>query len=91
MSHSSLGWEPGQAGKDHQDCPLSIGDIAVENDKEPSSDPAIVGMPPGAEPDDSQRKVDAVVMRIARLIGRQMARETFLAQSAANDNRRPGE
>ena len=48
-------------------------------------------MPPGAEPDDSQRKVDAVVMRIARLIGRQMARETFLAQSAANDNRRPGE
>jgi len=88
MSHSNLGWEPGHAGRDHQGCPLSFGDIAVENDKEPSSDPAIVGTPSGAEPDDAQRKVDAVVMRIARLIGRQMARETFLAQSAANDNRK---
>jgi hypothetical protein len=63
----------------------------VENDKEPSSDPVIVGTPPGAEPDDAQRRVDTVVMRIARLIGRQMARETFQAQSAANDNRKQDE
>lgn len=34
-------------------------------------------------------KLDRVVLDIARLIGRQMARETFEAGLAANDNR-PG-
>ncbi|TGQ15965.1 MULTISPECIES: hypothetical protein [unclassified Mesorhizobium] len=34
-------------------------------------------------------KLDRVVLDIARLIGRQMARETFEAGQAANDNR-PG-
>jgi hypothetical protein len=38
-----------------------------------------------------RRKIDAVVIRIARLIGRQLAREAFQAQSAANDNRQDGE
>ena len=33
--------------------------------------------------------IDAAVLRIARLIGRQIAREEFERQTAANDNRRP--
>ena len=33
--------------------------------------------------------IDATVLRIARLIGRQIAREEFERQTAANDNRRP--
>lgn len=32
-------------------------------------------------------KIDAVVLRIARLLGRQIAREEFERRSAANDNR----
>jgi len=35
-------------------------------------------------------KLDAAVLSIARMIGRQMAREHFEAQQAANDNRRRG-
>ncbi len=34
-------------------------------------------------------RIDAAVLRIARLIGRQMAREEFERLSAANDNRPP--
>jgi hypothetical protein len=37
-------------------------------------------------PVEAQQKIDAVVIRIASLIGRQMAREAFQARSAANDN-----
>lgn len=33
-------------------------------------------------------KIDAAVLRIARLLGRQIAREEFERRSAANDNRR---
>jgi hypothetical protein len=32
------------------------------------------------------RRIDAAVLRLARLIGRQMARETFARLTAANDN-----
>ncbi len=35
-------------------------------------------------------KLDAAVLSIARMIGRQMAREHFEAQQLANDNRRRG-
>jgi hypothetical protein len=35
---------------------------------------------------DARQRVDAVVLRIARLIGRQMARETFDHLTAVNDN-----
>lgn len=35
-------------------------------------------------------KLDAAVLSIARMIGRQMAREHFEAQQPANDNRRRG-
>jgi hypothetical protein len=37
----------------------------------------------------AQPRIDAAVLRIARLIGRQMAREAFDRLSAANDNRPP--
>ena len=38
---------------------------------------------------DARPRIDAAVLRIARLIGRQMAREEFERLSAANDNRMP--
>ncbi|WP_425646812.1 hypothetical protein [Agrobacterium leguminum] len=36
---------------------------------------------------DAFERLDAVVLSIARLIGRQMAREEFAALNVANDNR----
>jgi hypothetical protein len=47
---------------------------------------------PAANDNGDARKranIDAAVLRIARLIGRQMAREEFGRQCAANDNRPP--
>jgi len=38
---------------------------------------------------DASARVDAVVLTIARLIGRQIAREHFEALQAANDNKPP--
>ena len=38
---------------------------------------------------EASEQFDAVVLSIARLIGRQMAREDFAALVAANDNRAP--
>ena len=38
---------------------------------------------------DASARVDAVVLTIARLIGRQIAREHFEALQAANDNAPP--
>ena len=37
--------------------------------------------------DETRRELDQVVLSIARLIGRRIAREHFAALSAANDNR----
>lgn len=37
---------------------------------------------------DATERLDTVVLTIARLIGRRMAREDFEALQAANDNRR---
>lgn len=46
--------------------------------------------PPAANDNaDARPRIDAAVLRIARLIGRQMAREAFERLSAANDNRTP--
>ena len=39
----------------------------------------------------AQARIDAAVMRLARLIGRQMAREEFGRFDAANDNAPTGE
>ena len=38
---------------------------------------------------EARPRIDAAVLRIARMIGRQMAREEFERLSAANDNRPP--
>ena len=46
------------------------------------------GQDAGHEADASER-VDKVVLTIARLIGRQIAREHFEALQAANDNQPP--
>ena len=37
----------------------------------------------------ARRQLDEVVLSVARLMGRRMAREHFTALSAANDNRPP--
>jgi len=38
---------------------------------------------------DARARIDAAVLTIARLIGRQIAREAFERLSVANDNRSP--
>ena len=38
---------------------------------------------------EGRPRIDAAVLRIAQLIGRQMAREDFERLNAANDNHRP--
>ena len=46
--------------------------------------------PPAAnDNEDTWIRIDAVALTIARLIGRQMARETFERLKAANDNEPP--
>ena len=51
------------------------------------------GPGPGqAGPDGgAQARIDAAVLRLARLIGRRIAREEFEARRAANDNAPAGE
>lgn len=49
-------------------------------------------LPPAANDNgngESRPRIDAAVLRIARLIGRQRAREEFERLNAANDNRPP--
>ncbi len=41
----------------------------------------------GSDP-EALRKVNEVVLQLARIIGRRMAREDFAALAAANDNQR---
>ena len=51
------------------------------------------GPPPAANDNgngDARARIDAAVLTIARLIGRQMAREKFARLIAANDNRPQG-
>jgi len=61
----------------------------IEDDDRPADD----GQPPAANDNgnaEARARIDAAVLRIARLIGRQMARENFERTIAANDNRPPG-
>jgi hypothetical protein len=64
------------------------------DDTEPEPDgiiPANDNQGPDGEPDhETRQRVDRVVLTIARLIGRRIAREHFEALSAANDNRPKG-
>jgi hypothetical protein len=48
--------------------------------------PRLTAANDGEPPSISTAKVDAALIRIARLIGRQIARETYEARPAANDN-----
>lgn len=54
----------------------------------PANDNGDLANPEG-RPEDMAARLDRVVLDIARLIGRQLAREAFEAGLAANDNR-PG-
>jgi hypothetical protein len=49
--------------------------------------PANDNQVPDGQDDETRRQLDQVVLSIARLIGRRMAREHFAALSVANDNR----
>ncbi|WP_019170218.1 hypothetical protein [Pseudaminobacter salicylatoxidans] len=59
-----------------------------QGSKIPANDNSPDGEAEGGEDISSLRKLDRVVLDIARLIGRQMAREDFarLQASAVNDN-----
>ena len=60
----------------------------IEDDDRPADD----GQPPAANDNgnaEARPRINAAVLRIARLIGRQMARERFERLIAANDNSPP--
>jgi hypothetical protein len=66
----------------------------MDDDTEPETDGTIAANdnqgPDGGRDEPGQKaqqQMDRVVLTIARLIGRRMAREQFAAFSAANDNR----
>lgn len=63
----------------------------MEDDTEPRPErlrPANDNSGPQDEPDtETWRKVDKVAIRLARIIGRRMAREDFERLQADNDNR----
>ena len=58
-----------------------------EGREKPANDNHLPDEQESASKPDASEKLDAVVLSIARLIGRQMAREEFAARIAANDNR----
>ncbi len=60
----------------------------MERDDAPAPQP-LAGANDNLRPPISSAQVDAALRRIARLIGRQMAREAFEARKAANDNDLP--
>lgn len=57
----------------------------MERDDAPAPQP-LAGANDNLRPPIPSAQVDAALKRIARLIGRQMAREAFQARQAANDN-----
>jgi hypothetical protein len=64
----------------------------IEDDDRPADDrqpPAANDNGNGNGNGETRPRIDAAVLRIARLIGRQMAREEFERLNAANDNRPP--
>lgn len=65
----------------------------MDEDTEPEPDgiiPANDNQAPDGQDDETRRQLDQVVLTIARLIGRRIAREHFAALTAANDNRSKG-
>lgn len=69
--------------------------MADDADRKDRQDPANDNRPPDGDASEvhshvqahASEKLDTAVLSIARLIGRQMAREDFKALQAANDNR----
>lgn len=66
----------------------------MEDDTEPKRfKSANDNIGPHGEPDaekpsaETWRKIDGVALKLARIIGRRMAREDYAARVAANDNR----
>ncbi len=65
----------------------------MDDDTEPEPDgitPANDNQGPDGQDDEARRQLDQVVLTIARLIGRRIAREHFAALTAVNDNRPKG-
>ena len=60
----------------------------MEKDKSPAP-PPLAGANDNLRPPIPSAQVEAALKRIARLIGRQIAREAFEAREAANDNDPP--
>jgi hypothetical protein len=60
----------------------------MEKDKAPSPGP-LAAANDNCAPPIASAKVNATLKRIARLVGRQIAREEFEQRSAANDNDKP--
>lgn len=56
------------------------------NERRPANDNHAGDKPKTDNKIDAAERLDTVVLSIARLIGRQMAREDFAARIAANDN-----
>lgn len=64
-----------------------MADDGTRNDGErPANDNHALDGEGGKGRTDASGQLDAVVLSIARLIGRQMAREDFAALTATNDN-----
>lgn len=59
--------------------------MVMRRDEEPTPHP-LSGANDNLRPPRSSPKVEAALRQIARLIGRQMAREAFEVRRAANDN-----
>jgi len=62
----------------------------MDDDTEPEPDgiiPVNDNQSPDGQDDETRQQLDQVVLTIARLIGRRIAREHFAALTAANDNR----
>ncbi|RAX37696.1 hypothetical protein [Rhizobium tropici] len=62
-------------------------DGKLDDREEPTNDNQPPDGQEGAGKADASERLDAVVLSIARLIGRQMAREHFEVLRAVNDNR----
>lgn len=65
----------------------------MDEDTEPGPDgiiPANDNQGQDGQDDETRRQLDQMVLSVARLIGRRIAREHFAALSAANENRPKG-
>jgi len=94
MNPTSTAGSPILPGGGHVRATISISSMTIDRSdnggkSRPANDNHVPdGQDAGHEADASER-LDKVVLTIARLIGRQIAREHFEALQAANDNAPP--